>query len=85
MALSHYCNCFTTDLQKNLDMEKRKFEKVKETLTKTEEEFKDLKKVWFLIPWNLQSKLETISTCFILLLLLFLLLLLLLLFFSCTL
>lgn len=32
------------DLQKNLDMEKRKFEKVKETLTKTEEELKDLKK-----------------------------------------
>ena len=33
------------DLQKNLDMEKKKFEKVKETLTKTEEELKDLKKV----------------------------------------
>ena len=33
------------ELQKNLDMEKRKFEKVKETLTKTEEELKDLKKV----------------------------------------
>lgn len=27
-------------------MEKKKFEKVKETLTKTEEELKDLKKVW---------------------------------------
>ena len=39
-------NCyFLTDLQKNLEMEKRKFEKVKETLTKTEEELKDLKKV----------------------------------------
>lgn len=34
------------DLQKNLEMEKKKFEKVKETLTKTEEELKDLKKVW---------------------------------------
>lgn len=32
------------DLQKNLEMEKKKFEKVKETLTKTEEELKDLKK-----------------------------------------
>lgn len=32
------------DLQKNLETEKKKFEKVKETLTKTEEEFKVLKK-----------------------------------------
>lgn len=33
------------DSQKSLEMEKKKFEKVKETLTKTEEELKDLKKV----------------------------------------
>lgn len=32
------------DLTKNLEMEKKKFEKIKETLAKTEEEFKDLKK-----------------------------------------
>ncbi|KAM7449659.1 hypothetical protein ABFA07_002571 [Porites harrisoni] len=32
------------DLTKNLEMEKKKFEKIKETLTKTEEELKGLKK-----------------------------------------
>lgn len=36
-------------------MEKKKFEKVKETLTKTEEELKDLKKVWHCNNIVLQS------------------------------
>lgn len=35
------------DLTKNLEMEKKKFEKIKETLAKTEEELKGLKKVCF--------------------------------------
>ena len=35
-------------------MEKKKFEKIKETLTKTEEEFKDLKKVCSLNFFYLQ-------------------------------
>lgn len=34
-------------MTKNLEMEKKKFEKIKETLTKTEEELKGLKKVYF--------------------------------------
>ena len=41
----------STDLQKNLETEKKKFEKVKETLAKTEEEFKVLKKVWSFFCW----------------------------------
>ena len=35
----------TPELNKNLDMEKKKLEKTKDTLAKTEEELKDLKKV----------------------------------------
>ena len=41
------CYHLSTDLTKNLEMEKKKFEKIKETLTKTEEELKGLKKVYF--------------------------------------
>ena len=41
------CDHLSIDLTKNLEMEKKKFEKIKETLTKTEEELKGLKKVYF--------------------------------------
>lgn len=41
------CYHLSIDLTKNLEMEKKKFEKIKETLTKTEEELKGLKKVYF--------------------------------------
>lgn len=46
MIMVWHRNISSTDLQKNLETEKKKFEKVKETLAKTEEEFKVLKKVW---------------------------------------
>jgi septal ring factor EnvC (AmiA/AmiB activator) len=36
---------FLSDAQKNLEMEKKKCDKAKETLAKTEEELKDLRKV----------------------------------------
>lgn len=42
-----YCYHLSIDLTKNLEMEKKKFEKIKETLTKTEEELKGLRKVYF--------------------------------------
>jgi len=56
-VLINYYYFLLLDTQKNLEMEKKKFDKVKETLTKTEEELKDLKKVQSPISIYLQTEL----------------------------